>query len=69
MIYRQFQNMFASICRYLGTMPNTYIFTKRLAEQVISDYSLSESLPCVIVRPSIGSYIIYDFNHYLHLLT
>lgn len=32
-------------------MPNTYTFTKRLAEQVISDYS--KSLPCVIIRPSI----------------
>ncbi|CAL1687696.1 unnamed protein product [Lasius platythorax] len=37
--------------KYLGTMPNTYTFTKRLAEQVISDYS--KSLPCVIIRPSI----------------
>lgn len=42
------------IYRYLGTMPNTYTFTKRLAEQVISDYS--ESLPCAIIRPSIGTY-------------
>ena len=25
--------------KYLGSMPNTYTFTKRLAEQVISDYS------------------------------
>lgn len=32
-------------------MPNTYIFTKRLAEQVISDYS--ETLPCIIFRPSL----------------
>ncbi|EFN79250.1 Fatty acyl-CoA reductase 1 [Harpegnathos saltator] len=37
--------------KYIGAMPNTYIFTKRLAEQVISDYA--ESLPCVILRPSI----------------
>ncbi|XP_072751664.1 fatty acyl-CoA reductase 1-like [Anoplolepis gracilipes] len=37
--------------KYLGTMPNQYIFTKKLAEQVINDYS--ESLPCVICRPSI----------------
>ncbi|KAL6266507.1 hypothetical protein P5V15_003356 [Pogonomyrmex californicus] len=37
--------------KYLGTMPNTYTFSKRLAEQVISDYS--DTLPCVIIRPSI----------------
>ncbi|XP_018354808.1 PREDICTED: putative fatty acyl-CoA reductase CG5065 isoform X2 [Trachymyrmex septentrionalis] len=37
--------------KILGTMPNTYTFTKRLAEQVISDYS--RSLPCVLMRPSI----------------
>ncbi|KAG7201517.1 hypothetical protein KM043_004269 [Ampulex compressa] len=37
--------------KYLGTMPNTYTFTKRLAEQVIMDYS--HALPCVIFRPSI----------------
>ncbi|KYQ54969.1 Fatty acyl-CoA reductase 1 [Trachymyrmex zeteki] len=35
----------------LGTIPNTYTFTKKLAEQVISDYS--RSLPCVLIRPSI----------------
>lgn len=37
--------------KYLGSMPNTYTFSKRLAEQVISDYS--KDLPCVIFRPSI----------------
>ncbi|XP_076657827.1 putative fatty acyl-CoA reductase CG5065 [Halictus rubicundus] len=37
--------------KYLGTMPNTYTFSKRLAEQVIADYS--KELPCVIFRPSI----------------
>ncbi|XP_025994645.1 fatty acyl-CoA reductase 1 isoform X2 [Solenopsis invicta] len=37
--------------KFLDTMPNTYTFTKRLAEQVINDYS--ESLPCVLIRPSI----------------
>ncbi|XP_014478672.1 PREDICTED: fatty acyl-CoA reductase 1-like isoform X2 [Dinoponera quadriceps] len=37
--------------KYIGNMPNTYVFTKKLAEQVISDYS--ESLPCVLLRPSI----------------
>ncbi|XP_020283244.1 fatty acyl-CoA reductase 1-like isoform X1 [Pseudomyrmex gracilis] len=37
--------------KYIGTMANTYVFTKRLAEQVINDFS--ESLPCIILRPSI----------------
>ncbi|XP_025162816.1 fatty acyl-CoA reductase 1-like isoform X2 [Harpegnathos saltator] len=37
--------------KYMGCMPNSYIFSKKLAEQVIVDYS--ESLPCVILRPSI----------------
>ncbi|XP_076684060.1 fatty acyl-CoA reductase 1-like [Andrena cerasifolii] len=37
--------------KYVGSMPNTYTFSKRLAEQVIADYS--KRLPSVIVRPSI----------------
>ncbi|XP_046821694.1 fatty acyl-CoA reductase 1-like [Vespa crabro] len=37
--------------KYIGTLPNTYIFSKKLAENVISDFS--DRLPCVIVRPSI----------------
>ncbi|XP_076668282.1 putative fatty acyl-CoA reductase CG5065 [Andrena cerasifolii] len=37
--------------KYVGSMPNTYTFSKRLAEQVISDYS--QHLPSVIFRPSI----------------
>lgn len=34
-------------------MPNTYTFSKRIAEQVINDYS--KDLPTVIIRPSIGT--------------
>ncbi|XP_017879692.1 putative fatty acyl-CoA reductase CG5065 [Ceratina calcarata] len=41
--------IFAS--KYEGSLPNTYTFSKRLAEQVINDYS--KDLPCVIFRPSI----------------
>ncbi|KOC68039.1 Putative fatty acyl-CoA reductase, partial [Habropoda laboriosa] len=37
--------------KYLGSMPNTYTFSKRLAEQVINDYS--KDLPCVLYRPTI----------------
>ncbi|CAD1473548.1 unnamed protein product, partial [Heterotrigona itama] len=44
--------------KYLGSMPNTYTFTKRLAEQVISDYS--KDLPTIIFRPSIVISTIED---------
>lgn len=37
--------------KYVGNMPNTYTFSKRLAEGVVQDYA--KKLPCVIVRPSI----------------
>ncbi|XP_015178305.1 PREDICTED: putative fatty acyl-CoA reductase CG5065 [Polistes dominula] len=37
--------------KLIGNMPNTYIFTKKLAEDVINYYS--DRLPCVICRPSI----------------
>ncbi|XP_031839480.1 putative fatty acyl-CoA reductase CG5065 [Nomia melanderi] len=45
------QTLRAFTAKYLGPMPNTYTFSKRLAEQVIDDYS--KDLPCVIFRPSI----------------
>lgn len=35
-------------------MPNTYTFSKRIAEQVINDYS--KDLPTVIIRPGIGTH-------------
>ncbi|XP_057334726.1 fatty acyl-CoA reductase 1-like [Microplitis mediator] len=37
--------------KFLGSFPNTYTFTKRLAERVISDYS--HAIPAVVFRPSI----------------
>ncbi|CAG5080950.1 Similar to far1: Fatty acyl-CoA reductase 1 (Xenopus laevis) [Cotesia congregata] len=37
--------------KYLGSFPNTYTFTKRMAEQVVSDYS--HVIPAVVFRPSI----------------
>ncbi|KAM0724934.1 Fatty acyl-CoA reductase 1 [Formica fusca] len=42
-------NIFTAKC--LDNFPNTYIFSKNLAESVIQEYS--SSLPCAIVRPSI----------------
>lgn len=44
--------------KYLGSMPNTYTFSKRIAEQVINDYS--KDLPTVIIRPSIVTSTIND---------
>ncbi|XP_006624031.1 putative fatty acyl-CoA reductase CG5065 isoform X1 [Apis dorsata] len=44
--------------KYLGSMPNTYTFSKRIAEQVINDYS--KDLPSVIFRPSIVTSTIND---------
>ncbi|XP_071561646.1 uncharacterized protein [Temnothorax nylanderi] len=41
-------NIFTAKC--LDYVPNTYIFSKNLAESVIQEYS--SSLPCAIVRPS-----------------
>lgn len=38
--------------RILGNLPNTYIFSKSLAEHVVKD--LGQNLPIVIIRPSIG---------------
>ncbi|PNF40528.1 hypothetical protein B7P43_G08166 [Cryptotermes secundus] len=37
--------------KILGNLPNTYVFTKSLAEHVVKD--LGENLPIVIIRPSI----------------
>ena len=36
---------------YINFMPNTYVFSKNLAEQVVSDYKAK--LPVVVFRPSI----------------
>ncbi|XP_050449777.1 fatty acyl-CoA reductase 1-like isoform X2 [Cataglyphis hispanica] len=41
-------NVFAHKC--LDNSPNTYIFSKKLAENIIQEYSAA--LPCAIVRPS-----------------
>ncbi|KYQ54967.1 Fatty acyl-CoA reductase 1, partial [Trachymyrmex zeteki] len=37
--------------KFLDYFPNTYIFSKNLAESIIQEYS--SSLPCAIIRPSI----------------
>ncbi|XP_065092505.1 putative fatty acyl-CoA reductase CG5065 [Ochlerotatus camptorhynchus] len=37
--------------KYMGMLPNTYVFTKSLAEHIINDYQ--EKLPLILFRPSI----------------
>lgn len=39
--------------KYLGDMPNTYTFTKQLAEHVVNDMC-GGKVPVVVFRPSIG---------------
>jgi nucleoside-diphosphate-sugar epimerase len=39
--------------RLLGKMPNTYAFTKAVAEHVVKDYT--KDLPVAIFRPAIGN--------------
>lgn len=41
--------------RLTGHAPNTYTFTKKLAEHVCFDYKTEKKLPLVIYRPSIIS--------------
>lgn len=40
---------------YINFLPNTYTFTKALAEQVVNSYK--DVLPLVIFRPSVGTTI------------
>ncbi|KAM0727958.1 putative fatty acyl-CoA reductase [Formica fusca] len=44
--------------KFLDNIPNTYIFSKNLAEGVIQEYS--SSLPCAIVRPSVVTWSLRD---------
>lgn len=45
--------------RYLGELPNTYVFTKQLAEHVMAEQR--GKLPVVIMRPSIGTNFRVDW--------
>ncbi|KAI4504257.1 hypothetical protein M0802_000728 [Mischocyttarus mexicanus] len=44
--------------KYMKTTPNTYTFSKKLAENVVTYYS--DRLPCVICRPSIVVSMVDD---------
>lgn len=48
----KFLNVFHQFSRYLGELPNTYVFTKQLAEHVL--WEEKGKLPIIIMRPSIG---------------
>ncbi|XP_053699455.1 putative fatty acyl-CoA reductase CG5065 [Sabethes cyaneus] len=37
--------------KYMGFLPNTYVFTKSLAEQIVDEYK--DELPLILFRPSI----------------
>lgn len=41
--------------KYLGELPNTYTFTKQLAEHVVNDMC-GGKVPLVVFRPSIGKF-------------
>ncbi|KAL6446629.1 hypothetical protein ACFW04_001253 [Cataglyphis niger] len=49
-------NVFTAKC--LDKIPNTYIFSKKLSESIIQEYSAA--LPCAIVRPSIVTSSLKD---------
>lgn len=42
--------------KYMGGLPNTYTFTKQLAEHVVYDLC-KEKMNSVIIRPSVGKLI------------
>lgn len=44
--------------KYIGVLPNTYTYTKSLAEHVINDMCRGK-IPAVIFRPSIGRFLFY----------
>lgn len=48
------------VYRFIGSFPNTYTFTKLLAEQIINEEAQKNdnNIPMVIFRPSIGKYYI-----------
>jgi hypothetical protein len=52
---------FVVLCRMLGKWPNTYTFTKAIAEHVVAD--TRSTIPTIIFRPSIGvlQFILFFF--------
>lgn len=46
-------------CRVLAGLPNTYCFTKSLGECLVVEQM--DTLPVVVLRPSVGKYSINFF--------
>lgn len=51
-LYRNNKNIF----RLIGDLPNTYSFTKSLAEDAIRREA--QDLPILVLRPTIGMYLL-----------
>ena len=49
------------VCRLTKYAPNTYTFTKLLAEHVCNDYKNDFDLPIVIYRPSVVACKVTEF--------
>lgn len=47
--------------KFLGELPNTYTFTKQLAEHVVYDLCKGK-VPAIVVRPSVGKPIIVKYS-------
>jgi hypothetical protein len=47
-------------CRLLKNWPNTYAFTKAIAEDVVKEFG--KGLPIVVVRPAVGEDFIIRFS-------
>lgn len=56
--------------KILGNLPNSYAFTKALAEALVNDACQNDNLPAMILRPSIviptlaGKFNISNFKIY-----
>ena len=44
----------------MGELPNTYSFSKSLAENILDEYS--SEIPIAIVRPSVGGYLCKEMT-------
>jgi hypothetical protein len=51
--------------RLLREWPNTYSFTKAIAEDTVREFG--KGLPIAVVRPSIGGYLIF-VSHYERIM-
>jgi hypothetical protein len=47
-------------CRLLKEWPNTYAFTKAIAEDVVQEFG--KDLPIAVVRPAVGEELIISFS-------